>query len=86
MMATAAQTAVEPRKLRVLLIEDNADDAELAISELRRGGFEVFSDLVQSKRELDECLQRKSYDVVLADYNLPQFRGMEALEMMRNRG
>jgi signal transduction histidine kinase len=86
MMATAAQTAVEPRKLRVLLIEDNGDDAELAISELRRGGFEVFSDLVQSKRELEECLQRKSYDVVLADYNLPQFRGMEALEMMRNRG
>jgi signal transduction histidine kinase len=86
MMATATQTAVEPRKLRALLIEDNADDAELAISELRRGGFEVFSDLVQSKRELEECLQRKSYDVVLADYNLPQFRGMEALEMMRKKG
>jgi signal transduction histidine kinase len=86
MMATAAQTVVEPRKLRVLLIEDNGDDAELAISELRRGGFEVFSDLVQSKRELEECLQRKSYDVVLADYNLPQFRGMEALEMMRKKG
>jgi signal transduction histidine kinase len=86
MMATAAQTAVEPRKLRVLLIEDNGDDAELAILELRRGGFEVFSDLVQSKRDLEECLQRKSYDVVLADYNLPQFRGMEALEMMRKKG
>jgi signal transduction histidine kinase len=86
MMATAAQIAVEPRKLRVLLIEDNADDAELAISELRRGGFEVVSDLVQSKRELDECLQSKSYDVVLADYNLPHFRGMEAIEMMRKKG
>ncbi len=84
MMASPAQITA-PRRLRVLLIEDSAADAELAISELRREGFEVSSDLVQSKEALDACLERKAYDVVLADYHLPHFRGMEALEIMQQK-
>lgn len=85
-MATAAQTVAEPRRLRVLLIEDNCDDAELAIAELGRGGFEVIKDLVSSKAQIEDHLRYQCYDIVLADYNLPHFRGMEALEIMRRQG
>jgi signal transduction histidine kinase len=73
-------------KLRVLVIEDNPDDAELEISELRRGGFELIADVAQSRQEVIEFLQLKPYDVILADYNLPHFRGMEALDIMREQG
>jgi len=86
MTATAARPEVEPRTLRVLLIEDNPSDAELAVAELRRGGFAVVEDLVSSKAEIEACLERNSYDVVLADYSLPHFRGMETVEIMRRKG
>ena len=79
----SAQPAPQPRALRVLLIEDNAEDAELAIAELRRGGFDVRSEVVESKPETERCLASASYDVILADYNLPHFHGIEALEILR---
>ena len=68
-MATGAQTRREapPQKLRVLLIEDNSNDAELARAELRRNGFEVISDVVQSGEAVSACLEQNVYDVILAD-------------------
>jgi CheY-like chemotaxis protein len=69
--------------LRVLVIEDNPSDAELEIAELRRGGFDISSDVAQTRDEVREFLEKSSYDVILADYNLPHFRGMEALDVMR---
>ena len=86
MTATAARPAPEARKLQVLLIEDNASDAELAVAELRRGGFAVVEDLVSTKAEIEACLDKNSYDIVLADYSLPHFRGMETVDILRRRG
>ncbi len=77
--------AANDNQLRVLLVEDNPADAELAIAELRRSGFSVSSDLAQGEREVTDCLAAKAYDVVLADYNLPHFRGMQTLDILRNR-
>src|SRR5208283_3508575 len=71
-------------KLRVLLVEDNAADAELVLRALRGSGFEVISDLVQSADEFRRMVRSNCPDVVLADYNLPQWTGMEALEMLRH--
>ena len=72
-------------KLRILLIEDNPSDAELEIAELHLGGFDVLSDIVQTQEEIGSCLDRNAYDLVLADYNLPHFRGMEAVDLIRER-
>ena len=71
--------------LRILLIEDNASDAELEIAELRRGGFEVQHQLAQTREEVSKLLDGPSYDLVLADYNLPHFQGMEAVEIIRQK-
>jgi signal transduction histidine kinase len=73
-------------KLRVLLVEDNAADAELVLRALRGSGFEVISDLVQSADDFRRMVRSNCPDVVLADYNLPQWTGMEALEMLRHEG
>lgn len=71
------------QKLRVLVIEDVPSDAEIEIAELRRNSFDVMADVVDSGDRVRERLAQTSYDVILADYSLPQFRGMETLEILR---
>jgi signal transduction histidine kinase len=84
-MASNASENAGRIKLRILLIEDNPSDAELEIAELHRGGFDVLSDIVQTREEIGTCLDRNAYDLVLADYNLPHFRGMEAVDVIREK-
>jgi len=83
-VAAAPKAAGE--KLSVLLVEDSASDVELTLNELRRGGFEVSVDVVQTAEDFASCLRSGSYDVVLTDYNLPQWTGIEALELLRQEG
>jgi signal transduction histidine kinase len=69
-------------KLRVLLVEDSPADVELLLLTLRKGGFEVTSDVAQTAEEFTSRVQTASYDLILADYNLPQWKGTEALEIL----
>jgi signal transduction histidine kinase len=69
-------------KLRVLLVEDNPSDVELVLLALRRDGFDVSSNVVQTVEEFTSRIRTTSYDVILADYNLPQWSGMEAVEIL----
>ena len=69
--------------LRMLLVEDNESDVELVLNALWKGGFEVSSDVVQTVEDFSLRIQETSYDVILADYNLPQWSGMEALQILR---
>jgi signal transduction histidine kinase len=85
MSAAAPAPAITNRGLRLLLVEDSPNDVELTLSELRRQGFSVTADVVQSAEEFTQRLEANVYDLVLADYNLPQWRGMEALELIRKR-
>ena len=73
-------------RFSALLVEDNLADSELVLRELRRGGFEVTCDVVQTADQFRQKLQTTTPDVVLADYNLGSWRGMEALEILRSAG
>jgi signal transduction histidine kinase len=73
-------------KLRVLLVEDEPADAELALGELRHAGFEASADVVQTIEEFTALVRKNSYDVVLADYKLPNWNGMESVEVLRREG
>ena len=70
----------------VLLIEDNAADAELCCRELRKGGFEPRVERVQTAEEFRARLAAQPYHVILADYTLPTWNGLEALELLRQTG
>ena len=64
--------------LSVLLLEDNAFDAELTIETLRRSRpCEVRH--VATRRQFREALSGGCYDLVLSDFSLPDFSGLEAL-------
>ncbi len=73
-------------KLRVLLVEDEPADAELALRTLRQAGFDASADVAQTVEEFIDLVRKNSYDVVLADYKLPNWNGMESVEVLRGEG
>ena len=68
--------------LRVLLVEDSVDDAELVLRRLRDAGFELTWDRVATESGLRDAIAAGDWDVVLVDYNLPGFSGLEALHVL----
>lgn len=73
-------------KLRILLVEDSDEDAELVMHTLHREGFDAQLERVQSATELQAALQRQAWDAVIADFRLPGFSGLNALGMVRAAG
>jgi PAS domain S-box-containing protein/putative nucleotidyltransferase with HDIG domain len=71
-----------PVPLRVLIVEDSAFDAELMTMRLIREGFELDWRRVQSEEEYLAALVEK-FDLILSDWNLPQFSGLQALRLMQ---
>lgn len=72
--------------LRVLIVEDEAADAELALRGLRQAGFAASADVAMTAEEFTDLVRNNSYDVVLADYKLPTWNGMESVEALRREG
>jgi signal transduction histidine kinase len=73
-------------KLRVLVVEDEPADVELVLRALRQAGFEASGDVAQTAEEFTDLVRRNSYDVILADYKLPNWNGMESVEALRREG
>jgi signal transduction histidine kinase len=73
----------EPTKLRVLVVEDRPDDAEMVLLELGRGGYDVVHERVDTEAAMTVALRRERWDVVLSDYAMPQFSGPAALAIVR---
>ena len=79
-------SAVPQTKLRALLVEDNALDATLVVRALNKDGFDVAADVVQDEAAFTRSLRSHPPEVVLADYNLPTWKGMEVLKVLRSEG
>jgi signal transduction histidine kinase/ActR/RegA family two-component response regulator len=71
--------------LRLLLVEDNLDDAELMVAELVRAGFEPDWSRVDSTAGLKAALYPPP-DLILADYQVPGLDALEVLNLLRARG
>lgn len=82
----ANSAAKGSRKLRVLLVEDNAADGELMLHALRQGGFDSESEVVQTAAEFADRIRRNKYEIILADYRLPGWNGMETVTILRQEG
>ncbi len=72
-------------KLRILLLEDNALDAELIQAALAEGGLECDATRVQTRDDFRAALDTGCFDLILADYSLPSFDGLSALKLTREK-
>ncbi len=85
----AARPTDQPAKgnqpLRVVLVEDNDDDAQIILRLLRRGGYEPDWVQVQTAEALEEALAQGHWDIVLSDYTMPQCDALRALHKLREQ-
>jgi two-component system cell cycle sensor histidine kinase/response regulator CckA len=73
--------------LHLLLLEHASTDVELCLMELERGGFDVRADVVGTQGDFEAQISANTYDIVLADYRLPDWTGMDALAVLqKHRG
>ncbi|MBN1345084.1 MAG: response regulator [Phycisphaerae bacterium] len=71
------------RPLNVLIVEDSEDDAMIVLRELRRGGFDPTWRRVDSASSLGAAMVDGRWDLIVADYNMPGFDAIRALEQVR---
>ena len=73
------------RPLRILYVEDRLPDMELALNELQRAGITFEVKHVEREEEFGRELDSGTYDLVLSDYRLPGWNGMDALKALKRR-
>ena len=69
--------------IRVLIVEDSENDTEVMLRELRRGGYEVEHQRVETRSAMQAALSQRGWDLVLCDYTLPHFSARDALQTLQ---
>jgi len=72
--------------LRVLIIGDSEKDTALLVHELRRSSYDISFERVDNQNAMKTALANQTWDVVLADYHMPQFNGTAALKLLKDKG
>src|SRR5689334_10701483 len=72
-------------RIRILHLEDERDFSDLVRSLLQQEGVEAEIAVAGNKAEFELAIDQGDYDVVLADYLLPDYNGLQALERVRER-
>ncbi len=72
--------------LHVLIVEDSEDDTLLLLRELEKGGYDPIPQRVETPEAMKAALKEKTWDIVLSDYHLPRFTGLQALLLFKEAG
>src|SRR5438874_1720189 len=71
--------------IRILHLEDEKDFSELVHSLLKKEGIEAELVVVSSREEFEAALKCEKFDIILADYLLPGYDGLKALDWVRSQ-
>jgi signal transduction histidine kinase/DNA-binding response OmpR family regulator len=74
------------KRLRALIVDDSENDAALLALELRRGGYDVTCERVETPATMNSALAKQTWDLIISDYTMPHFSGLDALELLKNTG
>ena len=77
---------MEKRDLNILIVEDSAQDAYLILREIQKSGYSVASERVETRSAMQAELERRTWDVILSDYTMPQISDMADLETLKASG
>jgi signal transduction histidine kinase/CheY-like chemotaxis protein len=83
MLETLPAGDATARPIRVLIVEDSEDDVLLLVWELKRGGYSLYYEAVDTRADMEAALHSGPWDIVISDYSMPDFGGLEALATLR---
>ncbi|WP_300671896.1 sigma-54-dependent Fis family transcriptional regulator [Desulfoluna sp.] len=72
--------------MKVLIVEDSEDDAFLLLRRLRKDGLQPECRRVDSESSMADALEREDWDLIISDYDIPGFGGIEALGLLKASG
>ncbi|MBA2378325.1 MAG: PAS domain S-box protein, partial [Blastocatellia bacterium] len=72
--------------LKLLNVEDVEADTELVVLQLERSGYQVDCSRVETADQMREMLRSRTWDVIISDYSLPAFSGLDAFEILKDSG
>ena len=70
--------------IRILHLEDDAADARLIREQLLRSGLDVLITVAPGREAFEAEIQKNNFDIILSDYRVPRFNGLQALEYVRS--
>ena len=72
--------------VRVLIVEDSEDDAMLVARVLEQEEYDLTWERVDTREAMSEALESQEWDLVIADYAMPHFSGLDALKQVQENG
>jgi two-component system cell cycle sensor histidine kinase/response regulator CckA len=72
--------------LKVLNVEDSEQDAALLTRHLKRAGYDLISERVETRAAMRATLKTQAWDVILSDYSMPHFGALDALATLKETG
>jgi len=71
--------------LAALIVEDSENDTQLIVHLLKKAGYGLVYERVETTEQMCAALEKRAWDIVISDYSLPQFDGRAALELLKEK-
>jgi signal transduction histidine kinase len=84
--SNASETGVTNKALRALIADDSENDVLFLLRVLRKAGYQLVYERVWTAPAMQAALQRQTWDIVISDYEMPNFGGFEALQLLKATG
>jgi len=84
--SNSPETGVTNKALRALIADDSENDVLLLVRVLRKAGYQPVYERVCTAPAMKAALQRQAWDIVISDYEMPNFGGFEALQLLKESG
>jgi two-component system cell cycle sensor histidine kinase/response regulator CckA len=77
---------ITAQPLRLLYVEDEPGEVEIALRELEKSKIEFEVETVATREDFARILREKAFDIILSDYRLPGWTGMDAFTLIKEHG
>jgi signal transduction histidine kinase len=84
--SNSSEPGVTNKALRALIADDSENDVLVLLHVLRKAGYMLVYERVWTAPAMKAALQRQAWDIVISDYEMPNFGGFEALQLLKESG